>query len=66
MDDSNLRKILEDLAIDLQGNHNRKVLGMKSMDEYIIEKESLIEEVISKINNAEILSEIQKLKRMLR
>lgn len=66
MKEDNIRKLLEILIRDSEGNYNRKILGLRSTDEYLVEKESLIEDVINQIINQDIIDEINNLKRKLR
>lgn len=61
MKEYKIRGLLENLIRNSEGNYNRKLLGMRSMDEYLIEKESLIEETINKIYNQDIINEINRL-----
>lgn len=58
-----IRALLERLVKDSESNNNRKVLGIRSNDEYSIEKESLIEDAVVQISNLDISIEINRLKR---
>lgn len=61
MREDKIRGLLENLIKNSEGSYNRKLLGMRSMDEYLIEKESLIEETINQIYNQDIINEINRL-----
>ena len=62
MREDKIRGLLENLIRNSEGNYNRKLLGMRSMDEYLIEKESLIDETINQIYNQDIINEINRLR----
>ena len=59
--ENSIRKLLDSFSKDLEGNHNRKTLGLRSHEEYIVEKEALVEDTIRKLNNLDIIIEICKL-----
>lgn len=63
--DNNIRKLLDSFSKDLESNHNRKTLGLRSYEEYVVEKEALVEYTIDKINNLDTIIEIRKLKEKL-
>ena len=63
MKEFQMRKLLEQLAREIESNSNRKILGIRNVEEYKIEKESLIEDVINKLNNLDIAIEIDRLNR---
>lgn len=63
--ENSIRKLLNSFSKDLEGNHNRKTLGLRSYEEYIVEKESLIEDTIRKLNNLDVINEIRKLQEKL-
>lgn len=59
--ENDIRNLLNSLSKDLESNHNRKTLGLRSHEEYIVEKESLVEDVIRKLINLDVINEIRKL-----
>lgn len=63
--ENDIRILLNSFSKDLEGNHNRKTLGLRSHEEYIVEKESLIEDTIRKLNNLDVINEIRKLQEKL-
>lgn len=63
--DNDIRKLLDSFSKDLESNHNRKTLGLRSHEEYIVEKESLVEDTIRKLNNLDVINEIRKLQEKL-
>ena len=63
--ENSIRKLLDGFSKDLEDNHNRKTLGLRSHEEYIVEKEALVEDTIRKLNNLDIIIEICKLQERL-
>lgn len=63
--ENDIRKLLNSFSKDLESNHNRKTLGLRSHEEYIVEKEALVEDTIDKLNNLDIIIEIRKLQEKL-
>ena len=63
--ENSIRKLLDSFSKDLDGNHNRKTLGLRSHEECIVEKEALVEDTIRKLNNLDIIIEIRKLQERL-
>lgn len=63
--ENSIRKLLDSFSKDLEGNHNRKTLGLRSYEEYVVEKEALVEDTIHKLNNLDIIIEIRKLQEKL-
>ena len=59
--EKSIRKLLNSFSKDLEGNHNRKTLGLRSYEEYVVEKEALVEYTIVKLNNLDTNIEIRKL-----
>ena len=63
--ENSVRKLLNNFSKDLEGNHNRKTLGLRSHEEYIVEKESLTEDTVRKLSNLDYIIEIRKLQEKL-
>ena len=63
--ENNIRKLLNSFSKYLEDNHNRKTLGLRSYEEYIVEKEALVEDTIDKLNNLDTIIEIRKLQEKL-
>ena len=63
--ESNIRKLLNSFSKDLESNHNREILGLRSYEEYIVEKEALVEDTIRKLTNLDVISEISELQEKL-
>ena len=63
--ENSVRKLLNNFSKDLEGNHNRKTLGLRSYEEYVVEKEALVEDTIHKLNSLDIIIEIRKLQERL-
>lgn len=59
--ENNIRKLLNSFSKDLESNHNREILGLRSYEEYLVEKESLVEDTIRKLKNLDVISEIREL-----
>lgn len=63
--ENDIRNLLNSFSKDLESNHNRKTLGLRSHEEYIVEKECLVEDIIRKLNNLDVINEIRKLQEKL-